>query len=146
MSSNMGRRADPLRSCRYLVEIEGVIAGGFSEVSGLEMELEAEPLREGGRNDMVHTLPVGTKYGTLILTRGVTDSDVLWRWQSDIRNGQIIRRTIRIVLQDESGQEVWDWRCLEALPTKWTGPGFNAGQGEVAVERLELVHNGIRSG
>ena len=138
--------ADPYLGCLFTVEIEGLLAGGFAEVSGLEMELETEAYREGGRNDMVHALPVGVGYGRLVLQRGVADSEVLWRWQSDVRNGQMVRHTVRVTLRDSEGRPRRDWRCVDALPVKWTGPEFKAGDAQVAVERLELVHNGLRSG
>ena len=138
--------ADPYLGCLFTVEIEGLLAGGFAEVSGLEMELETEAYREGGRNDMVHALPVGVNYGRLVLQRGIADSEVLWRWQSDVRNGQMVRHTVRVTLRDSEGRPRRDWRCVDALPVKWTGPEFKAGDAQVAVERLELVHNGLRSG
>lgn len=139
-------RVDPLLGYRFLVEIEGLIAGGFAEVSGLGIEMEVESYREGGRNDMVHALPVAASYGRIVLQRGIADSDVLWRWQSDVRNGKQTRRSVRIVLQDSLGALSRDWRCVEALPVKWTGPDLKAGEAQVAVERVELAHNGLRSG
>ncbi len=136
----------PFLGCAFTVEIEGLHAGSFADVSGLGMELETEAYREGGRNDMVHALPVGVAYQRLVLRRGVAEADVLWRWQSDVRNGQMKRRTVRVTLHDAEGRPRRDWRCVDALPVKWTGPEFKAGEAQVAVERLELTHNGLRSG
>lgn len=141
-----GSEPDPYLGCLFTVEIEGLLAGGFAEVSGLEMEIETETYREGGRNDMVHALPVGVSYGRLVLQRGLADSEVLWRWQSDVRNGKLVRHTVRVTLRDPEGRPKRDWRCVDALPVKWTGPEFKAGDAQVAVERLELAHNGLRSG
>ena len=146
MARTSGPDADPYLGCRFTVEVEGIQAGGFAEVTGLEMELETETYREGGRNDMVHALPVGVSYGRLVLQRGLADSEVLWRWQSDVRNGTLTRHTVRVTLRDAEGQPRRDWRCVDALPVKWSGPELKAGEAQVAVERLELVHNGLRSG
>ena len=144
--ANNTRNLDPYLGCNFTVEIEGVLAGGFAVVSGLGMEVETETYREGGHNDMVHALPVATSYGRLVLERGLVDSDTLWRWQSDIRNGKRTRHTIRIALHDSEGRQKRDWRCVDALPVKWSGPDLKASDAQVAIERLELVHNGLRSG
>lgn len=140
------RERDPYLALRFQVEIEGLIVGGFSEVSGLELELDTEEYVEGGLNDFVHALPKAVKSGRVVLQRGVTSSDTLWKWQSDVRSGAIRRHTVRILVLDERGQEARDWRCSDALPVKWSGPHLNASADGVAVERLELVHRGIRSG
>jgi phage tail-like protein len=137
---------DPYLGCLFTVEIEGLLAGGFAEVSGLEIEIETESYREGGRNDMVHSLPVGATYGRLILQRGLVDSDVLWRWQSDVRNGKQTRHKVRITLRTADGRQRREWRVIDALPVKWGGLELKAGEGQVAMERLELLHNGLRSG
>ncbi len=76
--ANGKRKPDPYFSFQFLIEINGLITGGFSEVSGLQVEIETEEYREGGTNDYVHKLPKGTKYSNLVLKRGITDSDVLW--------------------------------------------------------------------
>lgn len=136
----------PLLGCAFLVEIEGLHAGSFAEVSGLSVELETESYREGGRNDMAHALPGGISYGRVVLQRGIGDAELLWRWQAEIRDGRMTRHTVRITLHDSEGRAKRDWRCVEALPVKWTGPELKAGDAQVAIERLELVHNGLRSG
>lgn len=138
------RRTDPYTSFRFLVEINGLIVGGFSEVSGLQAEIETEEVREGGVNDHIHKLPKITKYPNLILKRGIADSDVLWNWHRDVVNGKIERRTIHITVMDSEGNAKWYWHFIEAYPVKWTGPDLKADGSTVAVETLELVHNGIR--
>ncbi|PHP45458.1 hypothetical protein B6V01_004070, partial [Methanosarcinales archaeon ex4572_44] len=80
----IAERNDPYQSFRFLVEIHGLIVGGFSEVSGLQAETETEEIREGGVNDHVHKLPKITKYPNITLKRGITDSDILWRWHRDM--------------------------------------------------------------
>lgn len=137
------QRMDPYLSFRFLVEIEGLVVGGFSEVSGLQAETEVEDYREGGVNDFVHKLPKGTKYPNLVLKRGVTDSDVLWEWHQDVVNGRIRRKSGSIVLLDGEGNETWRWGFMDAYPTKWTGPDLAGNSANVAVEAIELAHHGI---
>jgi phage tail-like protein len=138
------QRVDPYSAFRFLVEVEGLVVGGFMEVSGLQAEVEGDEYREGGVNDYAHFLPKGTTYPRLMLKRGVTDSDTLWKWQGKVRDGQIERHTVHIVLLDEQKNHRWDWRCIDAYPTKWAGPDFKADSNVIAIESLELVHKGIR--
>lgn len=139
-------RNDPYLSFRFLVEIQGLIVGGFSEVSGLQAETEIEEFREGGVNDHVHKLPKITKYPNLTLKRGITDSDVLWNWYQDVISGFFERKNGFIILQDNEGNEKWRWHFINAYPVKWTGPDLKADSSTVAVETLELAHNGIKKG
>ena len=148
------RKKDPYLSFRFLVEIQGLIVGGFSEVSGLQAETKLEEIREGGVNDYVHKLPKITEYPNITLKRGITDSDVLWKWHQDvvngifekIENGEVkrTRKTVYIILQDSEGNEKWRWHLIDAYPVKWQGPDLKADSSTVAVETLELAHNGIK--
>lgn len=140
-----GGRQDPYLGYDFAVEIQGIIVGGFSEVSGLNFEVEVEDYREGGENQFVHYLPKGTKHGRLVLKRGFTDSDALWNWHLNVVNGTHERNDLWILLR-EHGEEKWKWICEEALPVKWTGPDFKADGSAIAIESLELVHKGIRKG
>ncbi len=138
-------RKDPYLSFRFLVEIQGLIVAGFSEISGLQAETETEEVREGGVNDHVHKLPKITKYPNLTLKRGITDSDTLWKWHQDVVNGKVKTRTVRVIVMDSEGNEKWHWYFDEAYPVKWVGPDLKADSSTVAIETLELVHNGIKN-
>jgi phage tail-like protein len=139
-----GSRVDPFRGYNFAVEIEGLVAGGFSEVSGLELELEVQEYREGGMNGFVHKRAGPAKYASnLVLRRGMTDSKVLWNWYWDVTQGTIQRKNVSILLMDEAGEEKVRWNFEQAYPVKWAGPGFKAGANEVAVESVELAHKGL---
>ncbi len=137
-------RIDPYQSFNFLVEISGLIVGGFSEVSGIQVETELEEFREGGLNDYVHKLPKVTKYSNVTFKRGITDSDVLWAWHQAVVNGLIIRMPIFVILLDSQGAEKWRWCFIDAYPVKWIGPDLKADSGSVAIESLELAHNGFK--
>jgi phage tail-like protein len=142
----VGSRTDPYLGFRFLVEIEGLVAGGFSEVSGIQAEIETEDYQEGGVNGYVHKLPKGMKYPNLVLKRGITDTDALWKWYQSVvePNARIERKPIRIILLDAQGEEKIGWRCLQAYPIKWTGPDLKGDASSVGIESLELVHCGIQ--
>ncbi|UVI27381.1 phage tail protein [Paenibacillus spongiae] len=136
-------RKDPLTSFRFHIELEGLVVGGFSEVSGLQTELETEDYREGGVNQYVHKVLKTTKFPSLTLKRGLTNSSTLWTWFQETSSGKITRRSGSVILVDAFGDEKWRWNFREAIPVKWTGPEFKADNGTVAFESIELVHNGF---
>ena len=140
----VGKRTDPYFGFNFLVEVDGIIVGGFSEVSGIQVEIEVHDYREGGRNEYIHKLPGPTRYASnLILKRGMTDSDLLWIWHEFVTFGIIVRINGSILLLDAAGREKWRWNFFDAYPVKWTGPQLRADSNSVAVETLELVHRGI---
>ena len=72
VTNPLGIRADPYQGCNFLVEIEGMFAGGFSECSGLQVETEMTDYREGGLNGYVHRFAGPTKYPPLVLKHGLS--------------------------------------------------------------------------
>jgi phage tail-like protein len=137
-------RKDPLLSYNFAVEIEGVVAGGFSEVSGLQVEIETQDYREGGVNEYVHRRAGPVKYaGNIVLKKGIVDQRALWDWCWDALRGKISRRNISIILLDTAGDEKLRWNFEGAYPVKWAGPELRAHANEVAVESMELAHNGL---
>jgi phage tail-like protein len=140
----LGIRNDPYLSVNFLVEIDGLVVGGFQEVTGLQVETEVEDYREGGVNEYVHRLAGPTRYPqNLVLKKGLTDVESLWKWHQKVVRGTIRRRNGSIYLLDRAGLPAMWWNVTGAYPVKWSGPDFRAEQGAVAVEQLELVHRGI---
>jgi phage tail-like protein len=145
----LGIRNDPYMGFNFLIEIQGLLVGAFSEVSGLQGEVEVHDYREGGQNQYVHKFVGPTKYSTnLTLKHGVTDLDFLWSWYNDvsqsIENGEPVeRRNGSIFLLDRHRIPAMWWNFEQAYPVKWTGPELNASSNAVAAESVELVHKGI---
>lgn len=140
----LGIRLDPYMTYNFLVEIEGLLTGGFSEVTGLESEIQLEEYQEGGVNEYVHKFPNQTVYPNLVLSHGLTNIETLWYWYRDATKGQIRLKNGTILLLNCQRLPVMWWNFKEAYPVKWVGPQFNASNDtEVAVERIELVHRGI---
>jgi phage tail-like protein len=140
-----GQRVDPLGSFDFLVEIDGITRAGFSEASGLDSTIDVTEYREGGDNETMRKLPAKTKFSNITLKWGITDDRELYDWHRQWIKGDpaATRRNGSIVLRDRAGQERVRWNFFNAWPTKWTGPSFNAKNNDVAIETLELAHEGI---
>jgi phage tail-like protein len=136
-------RLDPHLGCNFYVEIDGLITGQFSAVSGLESSIKVHEFTEGGNNGYTHKLPGEAQYSNLTLSKGVTDLTAMWDWYAAVAEGYTIRRNLSVTILDHGRWPVMWWDVVGALPVKWTGPTFDAARGEVGVESLELIHNGI---
>jgi phage tail-like protein len=118
--------------------------GAFAECSGLEATMEPKAIRAGGvaRGMVQRAGPVS--YATVILRRGVTPTQQLWRWFDAVSGGQYARRLdVEIDVQGPDGEKRLGWRLVRCLPVKFKAADLNAQAGEVAVEELHLVHEGL---
>lgn len=136
---------DPYRQYNFSVELDGSIVAQFQEVSGLDSTTDVIEYREGNQNMTVRKLPGLTKYSNITLKKGVTvDNQALWDWQEKAAKGEVERyASIAVILMDDTQSAVVRWELTDAWPTKWTGPDLNATGNSVAVESLEIVHEGI---
>lgn len=135
--------AYPHAKFRYRVEIDGLAAGGFSEVSGFDASIDVIEYREG---DMVTTpmkIPGLKKYGNITLKQGLVDSMVIYDWMMAGVNGAVDRKTITITLLDEEEADAASWQVINAWPVKYTAPDFNATSSEIAIEQIEVAHEGM---
>jgi phage tail-like protein len=136
-------RQDPLRGFRFLLEIDEIASGGFTRVKGISRELKLESYREGGVVEYEHKLITQVSFPVLVLERGLALDD-LWQWAQAVADGEVKRKTIRIRLQDESGEKAWAWQVQYALPVKWSASDLDAQNSPVVMESLELAHHGLR--
>jgi phage tail-like protein len=119
-------------------------SGGFQEVSGLGAELEVMAYPEGGVNDFVHQLPVRHSWGRIVLKRGLLITTALWNWyQAGLTQSLGARRDGTVILMSPLGVPTVAWNFHGGLAAKWTGPSFDAMRDAVAVESLEIAHQGL---
>lgn len=133
----------PFMGYNFFVEFGGVVQGGFSEVSGLSSDIELESYEEGGLNGFVHQFPKHTTYPNLVLSRGLINIDLFYIWYQATSQGLIQQLNGTILLLNSQQIPVMWWSFKNAYPVKWEGPQLNASSDEVAVEKIELVHQGI---
>jgi phage tail-like protein len=158
IGNNLGVRVDPASAYNFLItfvdsssvlatavsQIQTAALGGFSECAGLEMSLKIEEYPEGGRNETSLKFPTRVSWTNLILKRGVTGNPDLWDWHYGFVEGRGKRRDGIIVLQNDLHLPVNIWTFKRGIPVKWTGPALNASQSAVAIESIEIAHEGLR--
>lgn len=138
------KRTDPYAVFNFRVEIDGIVVGSFTEVSGLDSETDVIEYRTGDmRMNSSVKLPGLTKYPNVVLKRGMTKDLSLWQWRKAVVNGQTDRRNGVIILMDESRADVLRWQFRNGWPAKWEGPDLDASSSEVAIETLEIAHEGL---
>ena len=134
---------DPYGNYNFLVEMDGITRAAFQECSGFDSTIDVIEYREGGENTTVRKLPGLTKYSNIVLKWGMTDDTALYDWHRQVVRGDIERTNGSIVVLNRKGEEVARWNFYRAWPTKWDGPDLNAEGNDVAIETLELAHEGV---
>ena len=141
--SKTGARLAPLPSFRFTVAFDDLPPSGFTDCSGLQSETEIQEYAEGGVNSHTWRLAGRSKQSNLILKHGVVDK-VLWDWYHAIAIGEFKSRNCTILVHDPSGSEdVFEFQLVDAFPAKWIGPELAAGQNNLALETLEVAHQGL---
>lgn len=138
------QRIDPFRAYNFVLEIDNIARGAFSEVGGLTAEGDSVDYREGSDvQSNVRKLIGMRKYTNLTLKRGYTPDKSLWQWYTNIVNGVADRRNVTITLMNEKREPVLRWHAENAWINKIEGPSFKASGNDVAMESVELVHEGL---
>ncbi|MBL4662483.1 MAG: phage tail protein [Flavobacteriaceae bacterium] len=117
----------------------------FQEVSGLDTETQPIEYRHGD-NKLFSTIkmPGISKSGNVTLKKGIFVNDNnFWKWYDAIKMNLIKRETVVIELLDETGGTTMSWTLSNAWPTKITGTDMKSDANEVAVESIELAHEGL---
>jgi phage tail-like protein len=131
-------QGDYLPAHNWKIEIDGVIAGGFKEVSGLESEVEVIEYRNGD-DPVTHKRPGKTKFKNITLRRGLEGDAPLLPWYKSVLGGKTDRKSGSIIYLDREGNEVLRYNFFEAWPTRWKAPELNSHSDTHIVEELEFV-------
>lgn len=157
----VGVRLDPLMAYNFTVNlidtsstsaliksiaksaVTDLLIGGFSECTGLEMALEVEEYKEGGRNGATLKFPTRVTWSPIILKHGMGAGTGLWDWHYDFATGKGKRKDGIITLLNDLHMPSHIWQFRRALPVKYSGPALIAGQSTVAIESIEIQHEGL---
>ena len=143
------QRNDPYTSYNFLLTVNGIsndgqaVSGSFTEIGGLEFEISPIEYRNGSEGTTVRKIPGLVKYTNLTCKRGVTGDLVFWNWILAGVQGEVQRADGAIILRNENLDEVMRWNFRRAWPCKYTGPTLNAANNEIAMETLEICHEGL---
>jgi phage tail-like protein len=142
-------RDDPYSISNFVVVITGVfddgysVRGSFTEVSGLDVTVTPIEYRNGSEDTTVRKMPGLRKFSNITLKRGVMGDLGFWTWIKSVLDGKVQRADGTITLLDESRTPVMQWRFRRGWPCHWTGPTLSATKNEVAIETLEICHEGL---
>lgn len=137
---------DPYKNYNFIVEIDGMLAAGYSEVNGIGSEIEVERRTFGGDNSMEYKFLKQAKYSDLVLKKGISDDGSMWEWYEDTVQGNITPKNGTIYLYDPGKTKMKSWDFFHAYPIKWEGPGLNGQGNEVATHTLTLTYRQLKKG
>jgi phage tail-like protein len=137
-------RNDPLPVFCFKVDIKGIDGEAFfKSVSGLKVEIETIQLREGGQNATTFQLVGGTKWSNIVLKRGFTKDSGMLKWCNSWIGQPGVRSSGVITLLDTALEPRAQWTFHNGIPVKWDIGEFDASKSELAIETLEIAHEGI---
>ncbi len=129
----------------FLVSIGNTEPTSFSEVLGLEGSIDVVEYRNGNMTENTPTKLAGlNRFSNVTLKRGLTQDATLWAWFNNAATGNLMREPVTITLLDQADNPVLVWRLKNAWPCKWIGPVLVANSSDVAIETLEIAHEGIQ--
>jgi phage tail-like protein len=137
---------------RFLFELDGVELGVFKEVTGLNVTVQVEEIREGGQNGYVHQIPGRMTWPNLVFRRGGTNSNALFEWFQKTsgegfasNSNTLTRSTGAVTVIDPVGARLRSWEFIDVFPVRWAGPDFSVASTDPLEEELEVTHHGFRA-
>ena len=148
ISGNTGKRKDTSGAHNFIIEIDGQSVGNFNSCTGLTMETDVLEYQEGGENTKVCKFIGQTRQSNIVLERGFSTSKELWEWHREIlkESGKVERKNGSIILQDQDGKELMRWNFFRGWPCRWVGPNLSSDDSAIAIEVMEIAHEGIELG
>jgi len=137
---------DPLISAWFSIEFQGQVTGAFRECEGLGSSNEVVEYKASGEKGeyVVKKVPGRLNWNNIVLKRGITDSMDMWQWRKLVEQGNVnsARKNGTVTMYNTQGTAVAKWNFINAWPSRITGPSVNAGENGVAIEELEITHEG----
>jgi phage tail-like protein len=147
MAVKSGRESDPLIGFNFRLEIEGKLAGYFTEASGIgsEHEIVEHKVVDDSGHEIVQKIPGRLKWENVTLKRGITDAMDIWDWRKLVEDGKMgdARTNCSIIMMDRNYEDVARWDFVNAWPSKVSGPSVKSDSNEFGVEEVTLIHEGM---
>ncbi|MGE0598876.1 MAG: phage tail protein [Dehalococcoidia bacterium] len=137
------RASDPIIGFSFALDVQGVLSGFFTEISGLgsETEIVEHKVTDPKGRDLIQKIPGRTKYTDVTLKRGVTKDMEIWQWRKKVEDGDIVgaRKNATITVYDQALTAVAKWNLENAWPSKVSGPSLSSDGSSVGVEELSVT-------
>ena len=138
---------DPLLGFNFMLELEGAVAGYFTECSGIgsEHEVVEQKVVDASGHELIRKIPGRLKFTDITLKRGITSDLQIWAWREMAVNGKVkdARKNCSITMLSRDYQAVAIWHFANAWPSKVTGPSLKSDSNEIGVEEITIVHEGM---
>jgi phage tail-like protein len=142
--ADTGDRKDPLTAFLFALKIVDLSidyndgTAFFKSVGGLSVETEVVDQVQGGNTAYTHKLVGQRKFKNLVLKQGFTSDDKLWKWRFEPKrvDGSIYQLGADL-------KPVCRWDFKRGYPAKWDGPELDASKSDLAIETIEIAHEGI---
>ncbi|WP_028973406.1 phage tail protein [Spirochaeta cellobiosiphila] len=141
----MSDRVETFLPNYFSIEIEGIETARFFRCDGLEAETYIYEVEEGGLNTGTHKFFGRTRFPNIVLEHGVTDNNELYDWYKTtvMEDNPVERKNGSVVLHNQAGEEIKRWNFFRAIPCRWVGPSLGTDRHGVAIERIEIAHEGL---
>jgi len=138
---------DPLLGFSFMLELEGKVAGYFTECTGIgsEHEIVEQKVVDKQGHEIVRKLPGRMKWTDISLKRGITSDMQIWEWRDKVVKGTAkdARTNISITMLSREYQPVAIWHFNNCWPSKVSGPAMKSDSNEIGIEEVTLVHEGM---
>ena len=128
----------------FVVELDNGIAGFFTDIGGLGIEIEVVEKTDTSIDTTTRKRPGTTKYQEISLKRTLSPDKKMWEWVKSIRDGKLDYRTNgALVMFDMSGEEKSRWSFTNAWPSKWSASDLDVGSDDLMTEEVTLAVEGL---
>jgi phage tail-like protein len=138
---------DPLLGFNFMLELEGAVAGYFTECSGIgsEHDIVEQKVVDKQGHEIIRKIPGRLKFTDITLKRGITSDLKIWEWRDQLVKGTVkdARKNCTITMLSRDYQAVAVWHFVNAWPSKVTGPSLKADGNDIGVEEMTIVHEGM---
>lgn len=138
---------DPLLGFNFMLELDGALAGYFTECSGVgsENEIIEHKVVDKSGHEIVRKLPGRLKWTDISLKRGLTSNLQIWQWREMVIKGEMssARKSVTITMMDRAYTPLAKWHFTNAWPSKVSGPNFKSDDNSFGVEEVSIVHEGM---
>ena len=138
---------DPLISFNFLLELEGVAAGHFTECTGIgsEHDVVEHKIVDKQGHEITRKIPGRLKWSDLTLKRGITSTMDLWKWRDQVVKGAVgnARKNLSVTMLDRAYEPVAVWHFQNAWPSKLSGPSMKSDDNSFGIEEVVIAHEGM---